>query len=117
MDTKPTISFDDFAKLDLRIATVKQVENHPNADKLLKLQIDLGDEQRQVCAGIKQHVEDPQSLVGEQIVIVANLEPRKIRGEESNGMLLAASATEGDQVQDVVVLGPKRAVPAGASVS
>jgi len=117
MDTKPTVQIDDFAKLDLRVATVRAVDPHPNADKLLKLQIDLGEEQRQVCAGIKPYVDDPQSLVGEQIVIVANLEPRKIRGEESNGMLLAATASEGDQIQDVVVLGPKRSVPAGASVS
>jgi methionyl-tRNA synthetase len=117
MDIKPTISFDDFAKLDLRVATITQAELHPNADKLLKLQVDLGGEQRQVCAGIRPYVDDPQSLVGQQITIVANLEPRKIRGEESNGMLLAASATEGEQVQDVVVLGPKREVPAGSSVS
>jgi methionyl-tRNA synthetase len=117
MASKPTVSFDDFAKLDLRVGTIKAVEPHPNADKLLKMQVDLGDEQRQICAGIKPYTEDPQALVGQQIVVVANLEPRKIRGEESNGMLLAASVTEGDALQDVVVLGPKRETPAGASVS
>jgi methionyl-tRNA synthetase len=116
METKPTISFDDFAKLDLRIATIREVEAHPNADKLLKLQVDLGEEQRQICAGIKPYVSDPQALVGQQIAMVVNLEPRKIRGEQSNGMLMAATATEGDAIQDVVLLGPIRDVPSGSSI-
>ena len=90
MELKPTITYDDFTKLDLRVATILQAEAHPNADRLLKLQIDLGFEQRQICAGIKQFVE-PAELVGKQIIVVANLAPRSIRGEESNGMLLAAS--------------------------
>jgi methionyl-tRNA synthetase len=118
METKPTINFDDFAKLDLRIATVKEAAPHPNADKLLKLQVDLGEEQRQICAGIRPFVDDPQKLVGQQVVVVVNLEPRKIRGEESNGMLLAASSVNAnDQLQDVVPLAPGREVPNGASVS
>jgi len=117
METKPTINFDDFARLDLRIGTIREAEAHPNADKLLKLQIELGDERRQICAGVKPYVDDPQSLVGQQIVVVANLEPRKIRGEESHGMLLAASVTEGDQLQDVVLLQPGKQVPSGAAVS
>ncbi len=115
MDPKPTIQFDDFMKLDLRVATITQAELHPNADRLLKLQIDLGDHQRQICAGIKQYYE-PESLVGKQIIVVANLEPRKIRGEESNGMLLAASAMDGEAVVDVVVMSPSKPVPAGSSV-
>jgi len=115
---KQTIQFDDFARLDLRVATIKEAEPHPNADRLLKLQVDLGDEQRQVCAGIRGYYE-PEELIGLQIVLVANLAPRKIRGEESNGMLLAASVTEmdGDQVTDVVPLTLVKQVPAGASVS
>jgi len=117
METKPMINFDDFARLDLRIATIRKAEPHPNANKLLKLQVDLGEEQRQICAGIRPYIEEPQSLVGQQVVVVVNLEPRKIRGEASNGMLLAASVTEDDQIQDVVPLSPKRDVPSGASVS
>ncbi len=116
-ELKPIITFDDFAKLDLRVATVLEAEPHPDADRLLKLQVSLGDETRQICAGIKGHYE-PADLVGQQIVIVANLAPRKIRGEESNGMLLAASAMSeaGDTKEAVVLLAPKVAVPAGSSV-
>ena len=115
MEAKDTIQFDDFAKLDLRVATITAAEPHPNADRLLKLQVDLGDEQRQICAGIKQFYE-PDQLVGKQIIVVANLAPRKIRGEESNGMLLAASVTEGEETRDVVVMSPEKQVPAGSSV-
>ncbi len=112
---KPTIKFDDFAKIDLRVATILHAEPHPNADKLLKLQIDLGTEKRQICAGIKKYY-DPATLVGRQIIVVANLEPRAIRGEQSNGMLLAASAREGEAVIDVVLLAPGKGVPAGSTV-
>src|SRR5580658_7249291 len=86
-----TISYDDFAKLDLRVATILECKAHPNADKLLVLQINIGTEKRQICAGLKQQVADPQSLVGKQIVVVANLAPRQMRGEISQGMLLAAT--------------------------
>ena len=112
---KPTITFDDFVKLDIRIARVTKVSDHPNADKLIVLQIDLGDEQRQIVAGLKGYV-DLESLVGANLVIVTNLEPRKMRGLESNGMLLAASAGEGDDRQ-VVCLTTASDVPPGASVS
>jgi len=115
MDSKETIQYDDFAKLDLRVATITQAENHPNADRLLKLQVDLGGEQRQICAGVKAFY-DPENLVGKQIVIVANLAPRQIRGEESNGMLLAASAMDGEALKDVVLLSPSKDVPAGSTV-
>lgn len=114
---KPTITYDDFAKIDLRVATVVGAEPHPKADRLLKLQIDLGElGRRQICAGIREHYQ-PEQLVGQQIIVVANLAPRMLRGEESNGMLLAASAKEGDQVTDVIVLTPQRPAPAGSSVS
>jgi methionyl-tRNA synthetase len=112
---KDTITFDDFAKLDLRVVTVVEAEAHPNADRLLKLQIDLGGERRQICAGVKAFY-DPQDLVGRQIVVVANLAPRKIRGEESNGMLLAASAMDGQTVADVVLATTMKEVPAGSTV-
>ena len=123
MSDKPTIPFDDFIKLDLRVATVKAVEPHPNADRLLKIQLDDGTETgRQVCAGIRQWYE-PDSLIGKQVLIVANLEPRKIRGELSQGMILAASDVKaidenGDPAErDVIVTTVDRAVPAGSSVS
>ena len=114
-ETKPTITYDDFAKIDLRVATITQAEFHPNADRLLKLEIDLGDHQRQICAGIKGYYQ-PEELVGKQIIVVANLAPRQIRGEESNGMLLAASAMEGEETKDVVLLMPSKPVPAGSSI-
>ena len=110
MADKPNIPFDDFIKLDMRVATVKACEPHPNADRLLKIQLDDGTEEgRQVCAGIRQWYE-PGDLVGKQVVIVANLEPRKIRGQMSQGMILAASDMKnGDPddphaERDVVVL-------------
>lgn len=115
---KPTISFDDFSKLDLRVGTVVECEEHPNADKLFKIQVDLGEElgRRQICAGIREH-ERPQDLINKQIVVLVNLEPRQIRGEESNGMLLAASAEEAGELIDVAVLTPRRPVPTGSQVS
>ncbi len=120
---KPTITFDEFIKLDLRVATIRHAEPHPNADKLLKIQLDDGTESgRQVCAGIKQWY-DPATLIGQQVIIVANLEPRKIRGEISQGMILAASDVkarneDGDPTErDVVVLTIGRPVTPGSTVS
>jgi methionyl-tRNA synthetase len=84
------ISIDDFAKVELRVAQVLVAERIPKADKLLRLEVDLGYEKRQILAGIAQYYE-PEKLIGRKIVIVANLAPRKMRGLESNGMLLAAS--------------------------
>jgi methionyl-tRNA synthetase len=88
--SSPTITIDDFAKVDLRVARVLVAERIPKADKLLRLEVDLGYEKRQILAGIAQYYE-PEKLIGRKIVIVANLAPRKMRGLESNGMLLAAS--------------------------
>jgi len=105
------ISIDDFRKIELKVATVKSAEPHPNADKLMVLQIDLGGEQRQICAGIRNHYA-PEDLVGKQIVVVANLETAKLRGLESQAMLLAAS-DEGR----VIVLTPDKPVLAGAKIS
>ena len=84
------ITIDDFIKVDLRVAQILVAERVPKADKLLRLEVDLGYEKRQILAGIAQYYE-PEKLVGRKIVIVANLAPRKMRGLESNGMLLAAS--------------------------
>ncbi|MBO8172662.1 MAG: methionine--tRNA ligase [Bacillaceae bacterium] len=90
------ITIDDFFKTDLRVAQVIKAEKMPNADRLLKLQLDLGYEQRQVVSGIAQHYE-PEDLIGKKVIVVANLKPAKLRGEVSNGMILAAS--DGDKLQ------------------
>ena len=112
---KPEITFDDFMKLDLRVATILEAEPIPKADKLIKLQVDLGSEQRQICAGIKEHY-TPESLVGRQIVVVCNLAPRKIRGEVSNGMLLAATHQPDAETTHVVLLQPGSDVRPGSAV-
>jgi methionyl-tRNA synthetase len=91
------IAIDDFIKVDLRVAQILVAERVPKADKLLRLEVDLGYEKRQILAGIAQYYE-PEKLVGRKIVIVANLAPRKMRGLESNGMLLAASLPDGAPV-------------------
>lgn len=83
------ITIDQFSETDLRVARVVAAERVPDADRLLKLQVDLGDEQRQIVAGIAE-VYEPEALVGRRIIVVANLEPARIRGVESQGMLLAA---------------------------
>ena len=112
--TQATINYDDFAKLDLRVATVVECRPHANADKLLVLQIELaGGERRQICAGLRQHY-PPEQLVGKQIVVVANLAPRTMRGEVSNGMLLAATDPATGRV---IVVSPGDTVTAGSKVS
>ncbi|MCC6320518.1 MAG: methionine--tRNA ligase subunit beta [Phycisphaerales bacterium] len=120
---KPIIPFDKFAEVDFRVARIVQAENHPSADKLLKLQLDDGSgTPRQICAGIRGHY-DPSSLVGRLIIIVANLEPRKIRGEESRGMLLAASDLPRDAAaaagaeRKVILLRPDADIAPGSIVS
>jgi len=115
---KPEITFDDFAKVDLRIAKILQAEPHPNADRLLKLQLDDGSgTPRQICAGIREQYA-PEDLIGKSIVIVANLAPRTIRGEESRGMLLAASnAEKGIDDRAVVVMAPMSVIEPGSVVS
>lgn len=121
-ESKPQITFEEFAKVDLRVARIVRAEPHPNADRLLKLQLDDGSGvPRQICAGIRDYYE-PGRLEGKLIVIVANLAPRTIRGEESRGMLLAASdapkegAGEGAD-RHVVVLQPMSEIAPGSIVS
>lgn len=89
------IPYEHFAKLDLRVARVLDARPHPNADKLLLLQIEVEGEPKQIVAGIRQHYA-PEQLIGRKIVVVNNLEPAMLRGETSQGMLLAA--TSGDKV-------------------
>lgn len=109
-ETKPLITYETFSQLDLRIATVLEAREHPNANKLLLLKIQVGDVVKQIVAGIKAHYA-PETLVGTQIVIVNNLEPAMLRGEESQGMLLAAS-----DAASVVLLRPEKAISSGAKV-
>lgn len=119
---KPEITFDQFAQIDLRVARVTHAENHPSADRLLKLQLDDGSgTPRQICAGIKGYY-SPEQLVGRLIIIVANLAPRKIRGEESRGMMLAASDIPKDAAspaseRQVIVLRPDAEIAPGSIVS
>ena len=91
---KSEIVFDDFAKIDLKVGTIISAEKVEKADKLLKLEIDLGFEKRTVVSGIALHF-SPDDIVGKQVVVVANLAPRKMRGIESNGMILMAEDGEG----------------------
>jgi methionine--tRNA ligase beta chain len=123
-DPKPQVTFEEFAKLDLRVARVVKAENHPDADRLFVLQVDDGSgTPRQLCAGIRGYY-NAEDLVGRLIVIVANLAPRKIRGQESRGMLLAASDVPKDAVvagaaaeRKVVILSPIADIPPGSVVS
>jgi methionyl-tRNA synthetase len=103
------ISIDDFAKIELRVGLVKVAERVPKADKLLRLEVDIGTETRQVLAGIAEAYA-PETLIGRKVVIVANLAPRKLRGMESNGMIVAASLEDGKPV----LAGFLEDVPAGA---
>lgn len=85
------ISIEDFAKVEMRVGLVKSAERVPGADKLLQLQVDIGDEVRQIVAGLALAYQ-PEQLIGRKVVVVVNLQPRKLRGVESNGMIVAAAA-------------------------
>ena len=91
------ITIDDFAKIDLRVATVIAAERVPKTDKLIKLQVKIGNEERTIVSGIAQHYE-PENLIGKNVIVIANLKPAKLRGIESRGMVLAASDGEGNLV-------------------
>jgi methionyl-tRNA synthetase len=105
-------TFDDFSKIDLRVAEIKACEDLPGADKLYKLTIDTGEE-RTIVAGIKQYY-TKEELIGKKIAVVANLEPRKLRGVMSHGMLLAAS---NEEMTSVVLLTLDKDIPNGSKVS
>ncbi|HCV41944.1 MAG TPA: methionine--tRNA ligase, partial [Bacteroidetes bacterium] len=110
-DVKPTITIDDFKKLDLRIAKIVQCENVPKSEKLLKLQVDVGTEKRQIVAGIAQNYK-PEELIGKSVVVVFNLQPAKLMGQESQGMLLAASDNDGK----LVFVAPSAEIESGSVV-
>ncbi len=107
------IKYDDFAKLDLRVGTIKKVEDIEGADKLYKLEVDVGEAKtRVICAGIKKFYSKDE-LKGKQIIVICNLEPRKMRGIESNGMLLAASTADDSKV---ILLSPEKKIDSGSKV-
>ncbi len=109
---KPEIVFDDFAKIDLKVGTIVSAEKVPKADKLLKLEIDLGFEKRIILSGIAEHFQ-PEEIINKQVVVVANLAPRKMRGIESNGMILMAENKEGK----LYFVSPADTINPGASVT
>ena len=104
------ITIEEFMKLELIVAQVKEVREHPNADRLYVMKVDTGTQERQLVAGIRLSYA-PEELVGRRVVIAANLEPATIRGEESQGMILAASDENG-----ISVLSPDRDVALGSKV-
>lgn len=108
------ITIDEFAKIDLRVAVVLAAERVPKTDKLLKLDLDLGYEQRTIVSGIAAFYE-PEALVGKRIVVVANLKPAKLRGIESRGMLLAAGGRAEGEELGLVTLDTD--IPPGTRVS
>jgi methionyl-tRNA synthetase len=111
-ETKPEVTYDDFAKLDLRVATVVACEKVEKADKLLKLTLKVGEEERTVVSGIALHF-TPEEVVGKQVLLLANLAPRKMRGIESQGMILMAEDADGK----LVFMSPSNAVASGSGVS
>ena len=117
-DVKTQIGFDQFSAIDLRVAKVLEASDHPNADKLTVLKIDLGPlGQRQAVAGIKQFYQ-PDDLVGKDIAVVVNLAPRTMRGVESRGMLLAGvEGGENAPPTNVVVLTLEKPVASGSRIS
>jgi methionyl-tRNA synthetase len=112
LSVKPVIQFDDFAKIDLKVGTIISAEKVVKADKLLKLEVDLGFEKRTIVSGIALHFK-PEDIIGKQVTIVANLAPRKMKGIESNGMILMAEDADGK----LKFINPDEATANGSSVS
>lgn len=110
MDEKPTITFDEFMKLDIRVGTVIEAEKVSNSQKLLRLVIDFGDFKRQVLAGIATKY-SPEDILGKQIPVIVNLAPRKMAGLESQGMIMAV----GDDAVEALLL-PTETVRSGSSI-
>ena len=108
---KPTISIDLLEKIDIRVGTIELVEDVKGSDKLIKLTVDFGDHKRTILDGMKQEREDPKEITGRQALFVINLEPKRIMGEVSEGMLLDIGYADG--IQPVLAL-PEQPVPNGA---
>lgn len=111
-ETKPTVSFDDFGKVDIRVGTVLECAKVPKADKLLQFLIDDGAEKRTIVSGIAKYYTEPEKLVGKQVCFIANFAPRKLKGIESQGMILSAEDRDGR----LVLITPSDLVAAGCSV-
>jgi methionyl-tRNA synthetase len=109
---KPEIQYEDFSKLDLKAGTVLACEKVAKADKLLKLEIDLGSEKRTIVSGIALHY-TAEEMIGRQVVVVTNLAPRKMKGIESQGMILTAEDKDGK----LRLLKPEETVSPGSSIS
>ena len=105
-----TISYDEFSKVDVRVGTIERVEEIPKSDKLVKLTVDLGDHKRSILAGMKQERPNPEELEGRQALFVVNLEPRKMMGEVSEGMLFDIGYADG--ITPVLAV-PENPVPNG----
>ena len=108
---KPTIEFEDFEKVDIRVGTITRVEDIEGSDKLVRLSVDLGDHQRTILAGIKQERENPSEIEGRQALFVVNLAPRKMMGEVSEGMLFDIGYADGI---DPALAVPEKVVPNGS---
>jgi methionyl-tRNA synthetase len=104
------VTYDDFKKVELKIAVIKEAEDHPNADRLYVLKVDLGDKTKQIVAGIKNHYKK-EDLICRQIVVVDNLDPAMLRGVESQGMLLASSDENG-----MAIVSPDKVMKLGSIV-
>lgn len=104
------ITFDDFAKLEIKVGKVLSAEKVEGADKLLKLQVDFSSEQRQIVSGIAEYY-SPEQLIGKEFPFIVNLEPRTIRGVESQGMIMAVDSENG-----IVLLNPDKPVPPGSKI-
>ncbi|MDD5292144.1 MAG: methionine--tRNA ligase subunit beta [Candidatus Omnitrophica bacterium] len=104
------VTIGDFKNFEIKVATIKEVQDHPNADRLYVLKVDIGDKEKQLVAGIKPSY-TKESLVGRQVVVIDNLEPAVIRGVESQGMLLAAHDEAG-----IVILSLERSVKEGSII-
>ena len=107
-----TINFSDWEKHDLRVGKILEVEDIENADKLYKLTVDIGNEKRTVCAGLKNHY-TKKELKGKKIILFTNLTPRKLKGIESQGMILAAVNEEEDKV---ILLAPEKDIEVGSKI-
>ena len=111
-EVKPTVSFDDYMKVDIRVGTILECQKVPKADKLLQFLIDDGMNKRTIVSGIAKYYTEPEKLVGKQVCFIANFEPRKLKGVVSEGMILSAEDKDGR----LVLLNPSDLVAPGCSV-
>lgn len=106
------ISFEEWKKLDLRVGEILEVDDHPHADKLYVMKVDVGGEERTLVAGLREHY-DKDELVGKKVIVFVNLKPAELRGIRSEGMVLAA--VEGDE-RKIILIGPEEEIANGATV-